>query len=168
MPHAAPMSNQTPRIWGVALLAVMMTGLLSAGARAGDARKGVKANRGEIVVLRTVPTRYATRMEPPGVALIVDPRPNRELETALGKGSELNDAEIAALSASPVQSTTRHLGNTLTQMLGTPSTGANRQVSQDSAPPGTHPMGAIVNATSGIGNAMQQAMSTIPAPTGQH
>jgi hypothetical protein len=147
------------------LCAAMIALLLSIQtARAGDTRKAVKAQHGEIVVFRAVPTRPATRMQPPGTALLIDPRPNRQLNAVLGKGSELSDAEIAALSASPVQTTVRHIGNTLTQTLGTPSTGSSRQVSPNSAPPGEHPMGAIGQATRGLGSAMQQAMSAIPMP----
>ncbi len=135
-------------------------------AHAGDARKAVKAAHGEIVVLRTVATRPATRMQPPGMALLVDPRPNRELNAVLGQGSLLSDAEIATLSASPVRTTTRRFGHTITQVLGAPATGSVRQAPNDNAPPGAHPMGTIGQATRGLGNTMQQAMGAIPVPTG--
>lgn len=167
MPHATTSSNRTRHAWNLlpcAIATLVLTSMQSVSA--GEARKGVKAAHGEIVVLRTVPTRIATRQQPPGTALLIDPRPNHELKSVLGKGSELSDAEIAMLSASPVQTTVRHLGSTLTQILGAPSTGAARQVSPNNAAPGAHPMSAIVSATSGLGNTMQQAMGAIPTPTG--
>ncbi len=137
-------------------------------AHAGQARKGVKAAHGEIVVLRVVPTRSATRTQPPGMALLVDPRPNHELNAVLGKESLLSDAEIANLSASPMRGTTRVLGNTITHVLGTPPTGGVRQAPHRDAPTGTYPTGAIGQATRGLSNTMQHAMGAIPVPTATH
>ncbi len=68
------------------LAAALAVALLSvgAGASASGARQGVKAQPGEIVLLRDVSARPAYRMAPPGMALIADPKPQREIATALG------------------------------------------------------------------------------------
>ena len=165
--QAVLLSTRPGHAWPFVLCCAAVVALLMSirVAHAGEARKGVKAAHGEIVLLRTVPTRPATRMQPPGMALIVDPRPNRELKAVLGQGSLLSDAEIASLSAGPVRATTHRFGNAITQVLTAPSTGGNRTVTPDNAPPGTHPMGAIGQATQGIGAAVQQAMGAIPVPT---
>lgn len=161
--HAYPRSSARGAMMIIAAALALL--LSTQNAHAGDARKAVKAKHGEIVVLRTVPTRPATRTQPPGTALLIDPRPNKELNAVLGKGNELGDAEIAALSASPVHATTRRITQTVSQALGAPSTGSSRQVSPDSAPPGTHPMSTVGQVTRGLGGALQQAMSAIPTPT---
>ena len=74
------------------LLAMLAVALLSgaAGASASGARQGVKAQPGEIVLLRDVAARPAYRMAPPGMALIADPKPQREIATALGAGTPAN------------------------------------------------------------------------------
>ena len=169
-PQATILPNRMTLAWRAAMscAAVMTLVLAVHDAHAGDARKGVKAAHGEIVLLRTVSTRPATRMQPPGVALLVDPRPNQQLNAVLGQGGLLSDAEIATLSASPVRATTRRFGNAITQILGAPSTGSIRQTPNHNAASGTQPMGAIGQATRGLGNTMQQAMGAIPVPTGTH
>lgn len=162
--------NRTTHAWHAAMCLAVTTALALSvhDAHAGDARKGVKAAHGEIVLLRDVSTRPATRMQPPGMALLVDPRPNRSLNAVLGQGAMLSDAEIATLSASPVRGTTQRVGNTITQMLGaaTTTTGGVRQAPNRNAPTGMQPMGAIGQATRGLGNTMQQAMGAIPVPSG--
>ncbi len=74
------------------LAAALATALLlvGAGASASGARQGVKAQPGEIVLLRDVSARPAYRMAPPGMALIADPKPQREIATALGAGGTTN------------------------------------------------------------------------------
>jgi hypothetical protein len=89
------------------LLAMLAVALLSAaaGASASGARQGVKAQPGEIVLLRDVAARPAYRMAPPGMALIADPKPQREIATALGAGTpanamdELSDEDYAGMGA---------------------------------------------------------------------
>jgi hypothetical protein len=63
------------------LLAMLAVALLSAaaGASASGARQGVKAQPGEIVLLRDVAARPAYRMAPPGMALIADPNRSARL-----------------------------------------------------------------------------------------
>lgn len=164
-----PQSIRHTQTWPVLLGMAAMAVLLSMHeARAGDARRGAKAQHGEIVLLRTVSTRPATRPQPPGMALLVDPRPNSELNAVLGGGSELNDSQIAALTASPVQAVTHRFGNAITQALSAPSTGSARRVSPDNSAPGMTPMGAIGPTTRGLGNTVQQAMHAIPVPSSPH
>lgn len=55
-------------------------------ARAADAHIGVHPEKGEMVLLRDVSPRAAYRPAPPGIALIVDPKPNREIHDSLGTG----------------------------------------------------------------------------------
>jgi len=170
MPQTAIISSiRNAHARPVLACAIAMAVLLSMQtARAGDARQGVKARPGEIVLLRTVSTRPATRPQPPGVALLVDPSPNRELKAVLGNSSELGDAQIAALTASPVQGVTHRFGRVITQVLGAPSTGSVRRISPDNTAPGMAPMGAIGQTTRGLGNTVQQAMRAIPVPSGPH
>ena len=72
---------------------LLVSTVASDAAMASGARQGVKAQPGEIVLLRDVSTRPAYRMAPPGMALIADPSPRKELSSALGAGgmSELSD-----------------------------------------------------------------------------
>jgi len=70
-------------------------------ARAADAHVGVHPGKGEMVLLRDVNARPAYRPAPPGIALIVDPKPNRELGFMLGAG-EISDDEFAAMSSGRV------------------------------------------------------------------
>lgn len=87
------------------LLATLAVALLSVGASASasGARQGVKAQPGEIVLLRDVSARPAYRMAPPGMALIADPKPQREIAAALGAGApangmdELSDEDYAGM-----------------------------------------------------------------------
>ena len=67
-------------------------------ARAADAHIGVHPEKGEMVLLRDVSPRAAYRPAPPGIALIVDPKPNREIHGSLGTG-ELSDDDIAMMSS---------------------------------------------------------------------
>lgn len=68
----------------------------AAPAGASGARKGDKAQPGEIVLLRNVATRPAVRMHPPGMAVLVDPSPRGEIEHALG---EMSDDEYGAAAS---------------------------------------------------------------------
>nr|WP_295380648.1 hypothetical protein [uncultured Stenotrophomonas sp.] len=65
----------------------------------------MKPQPGEIVLLRDVSARPAYRMAPPGMALIADPKPQREIAAALGSGGsspgmdELSDDDYAGMGA---------------------------------------------------------------------
>src|SRR5690554_6088262 len=80
------------------LVTVAAFALLPGVAQAADARAGVHARHGEMTLLRDVHARHAYRPAPKGIALIVDPTPNREMNQALGTG-EMSDADFAALSS---------------------------------------------------------------------
>lgn len=69
--------------------------------RAADAHIGVHPAKGEMVLLRDVNARPAYRPAPPGIALIVDPKPNREIALMLGAG-EMSDDEFASMSTGRV------------------------------------------------------------------
>lgn len=142
-----------------------------------DAHQAVQAKPGEIVLLRNVATRPADRAAPPGMALIVNPSPQHELDGALGLG-ELSDDDYASLDASPARG---HAGTTtvetiVNRALGG-STGAEVGLRNHATPSGmgtamAGPMGALTNTTGGIGNQVQGALSALPgmtpAPAGGH
>jgi len=99
-----------------ALIGVLLIGAaVSQCALASGARQGVKAQPGEIVLLRDVSTRPAYRPAPPGMALIADPSPRKELGTALGAGgmSELSDDDYASMGGpmGAVGGATRGIGD---------------------------------------------------------
>ncbi|MBB6185148.1 hypothetical protein [Oleiagrimonas soli] len=150
-----------------ASMAASLLFALASPIHAGDAHKAVKAQHGEMVLLRDVPARHATRSQPPGMALIVDPRPNRELAGALGTGGELDDSQIASLSASPAAAAGQTTGARMTQLLSvsTRNSTSSSRVSHDNAPPGTNPMSTVGSATRGIGSQVQHALSALPLPT---
>ncbi|MCL7743871.1 hypothetical protein LV476_02740 [Guyparkeria hydrothermalis] len=68
-----------------------------AGHAAGS-RAAVEAQPGEMVLLRAVPARHATRTMPPGRALMVNPSPESELESGLSHLEIANDSygQVAA------------------------------------------------------------------------
>src|SRR5690554_6872652 len=80
------------------LVTLAAAALLPGVAEAADARAGVHVRHGEMTLLRDVHARHAYRPAPKGIALIVDPTPNREINQALGTG-EMSDADFAALSS---------------------------------------------------------------------
>lgn len=133
---------------------------------AADAHRAVDARPGDIVLLRTVSTRPAARPAPPGMALMVSPSPQPEIFASLDS-SELSDDDIAQLGATPsptaqLQST---VGQTLDGMLvrgGGSNTVAGNGVSNTVAAP----IGAVGNATGGIGDQVQGALAQLPFGTG--
>lgn len=82
----------------VAIVVLSAPWLPLASAHAADAHVGVHPGKGEMVLLRDVSVRPAYRPAPPGIALIVDPKPNREISASLGTG-EISDDEFAAMSS---------------------------------------------------------------------
>ena len=82
----------------VATVVLCLAGSPSPQARAADAHVGVHPAKGEMVLLRNVSARPAYRPAPPGIALIVNPKPNREINASLGTG-EISDDEFAAMSS---------------------------------------------------------------------
>ena len=134
-----------------------------AAAIADGARIAVKANPGEIVLTRNVATRIAYRQPvSPGMALLISPMPNQEIDSALGIGnSELSDADVAGLGATQQSGNATAVGNAVNNAVassvgshvGGPLTGGN--VAGGS-------MGAIGNVTSGITGQVTGALSQLP------
>lgn len=174
MPARTRVATLSRHLVGAVLVALTaaVALMLSPGAHAQDAHRAVQAKHGEMVLIRSVPTRVATRPAPPGMALIVDPRPNRQIDAALGTHTqaaadgELGDADIAALGASPMGSAMRALGarpaNVLAMDPNHPGAGGRNDIS--GAAPGGSPMGAVGNATRGIGDQVQRALGAMPFP----
>ena len=130
---------------------------------ADGARIAVKANPGEIVLTRNVATRIAYRQPvSPGMALLISPMPNQEIDSALGIGnSELSDADVAGLGATPQSGNITAVGNAVNNALASnvgnhvvgPLTGGNTAGGS---------MGVIGSATSGIGAQVTGALSQLP------
>lgn len=165
-PSAHRRVHAKPAALGPWLLVPLFALVLPLDAIAGDAHVGVKNKHGEIVVMRDVPSRMATRQQPPGLALIVDPRPNRQLDAALGTATELSDSDIASMGASPPSTVAHRVNGAMAGLLpvDTANTGG-RTVSPGNAASGTNPMGAVGNATRGIGDQVRQTMQALPLPT---
>lgn len=142
------------------LLLLMPTGQL----KAADARIGVHAKHGEMVLLRNVDARPAYRPAPPGIALIVDPTPNREIE-AVQQTAELGDADFAAL----IGGATARNGEVtqgIAPMLGV-ATDGNSQTRVDAGGVSgmgalSSPLGAVGGVTGGVGASVRGALSQLP------
>jgi hypothetical protein len=140
-------------------------------AHASGARQGVKAQPGEIVLLRDVSTRPAYRPAPPGMALIADPSPKREVGQALGTSTgmdELSEDDYAALGSNTgsgvahSQTTIERVtGNTVNSTLGKVTDSGMLSGGQFSNAIGG-PMGAVTGATRGIGDQVRGALAQFP------
>ena len=153
----------------LACLSLLALAVSAAPARAADAHRGVQAQPGEIVLLRDVHARPAYRPAPPGMALIVDPSPRRELAQTLGTG-ELSDADFAALSsgqqldaaaATDGPAVTRLTAQALQGTLGAGggAHGAGTSVLGTSV---GGAVGTVGQATRGIGAQVTGALSQLP------
>ena len=145
-------------LWLAALAAL----LPATQAMAGDARIGVHAKHGEMVLLRNVDARPAYRSAPPGLALIVDPRPTKEVEIVRQAG-ELTDADFATIVGGTTTDAIEHT-NTISQTLGV-ATGAQGGTSAKSAAGVSSlsgPLGAVGGAVSGVGSSVRGALSQLP------
>ena len=146
---------------------------LAAGTvHAAGARAGVQPTPGEMVLLRDVSARHAVRQAPPGIGLIVDPTPNRQLMPSL-PGGELSDADFLALdTGNQVQGAMRGNGGIaapVTQVLtGTLGGGANARDASGVQGAGTlgaatgGVSGMVTGATRGIGSQITGALSQMP------
>lgn len=165
-----PTGRQDRRVAFLLSLAVAAGIGFPAMALGADAHQAVQAKPGEIVLLRNVATRPADRAAPPGMALIVNPSPQHELDGALGLG-ELSDDDYANLGASPASGQAhatsvqvmvdRALGGSTGGQAGLRTNAASSGMSQAMG----GPMGALNNATGGIGNQVQGALSALPGMT---
>ncbi|HEV2540081.1 MAG TPA: hypothetical protein VGU03_10270 [Frateuria sp.] len=156
------------RRYGTRLLVIAASlAWLPLAGNAADAHRAVRAAPGEMVMLRDVPTRPADRPAPPGMALMVSPSPRPEVAAALGTG-ELSDDDYARLDATPssarAPSTTvgRALDGALVRSTGGTAPVAGNGVSNTIATP----MGAVGDATRGIGDQVQGALAQFSLGTG--
>ncbi|KRG41129.1 hypothetical protein ARC20_11835 [Stenotrophomonas panacihumi] len=143
------------------------------------------ATPGEMTLIRDVATRPAYREAPPGVATIANPSPVRELARTLGTDdgfAELTDDDYAAMgsSAGPQGMRGAQGGNvtTVERMTGSAVSGTlGRVAGSDGLLSGNNlsqsingPVGAVGNATRGIGDTVMGALSQfplgVPASTG--
>ncbi|MBE2210850.1 MAG: hypothetical protein IAE66_04520 [Xanthomonadaceae bacterium] len=142
--------------------------LLAAGhAWAGDARIGVHAKPGEMVLLRNVDARHAYRPQPPGIALIVDPTPTREVQ-AVHQAGEMTDADFAAMVGGTTTRTTE-VTQSIGNVLGVATDGNTNARVDSSGVAGmgalNSPLGAIGGVTGGIGASVKGALSQFPLGT---
>lgn len=132
-----------------------------AALNAAGARKGVHATPGEIVLLRVVPTRAAVRQAPPGLALLVDTKPNTQLDAALGS-LELSDSEAGAVSAPVLRATSMlHSSTAANGLLASPR-GADGQATPRGAASNSTPLSVVGNATRGVGSTVTGALQALP------
>ncbi|HDS1122768.1 TPA: hypothetical protein QDZ60_000006 [Stenotrophomonas maltophilia] len=171
----------TTLIRGLAASLALALLAVATAAGASGARQGVKAQPGEIVLLRDVAARPAYRMAPPGIALIADPKPQREIAAALGSGDpasgmdELNDADYAGMGAGHFTPPAAAGGTTVErvtqQALGS-TLGRNGDGMVGSSLGGamSGPLGAVGNSTRGIADTVRGALGQFPlqgtAPAG--
>lgn len=171
----------TTLIRGLAASLALALLAVATGAGASGARQGVKAQPGEIVLLRDVAARPAYRMAPPGIALIADPKPQREIAAALGSGDrasgmdELSDADYAGMGAGNITPTAAPGGTTVervTQQALGGMLGRNGDGIVGSSLGGamSGPLGAVGNSTRGIADTVRGALGQFPlqgtAPAG--
>lgn len=166
MDSVAAHRTTTAGLW---LLATALA--LPMAAQASGARQGVKAQPGEIVLLRDVSARPAYRPAPPGMALIADPSPKREVNQALGTATgmdELSDDDYASLGSNTGAGVT-HTQTTIERVTGTNVTSTLGKVTDSGVLSGGQlsnaiggPMGAVTGATRGIGDQVRGALAQFP------
>lgn len=156
-----------------AVLLLLLVSLLGyvAQAQAGDARIGVHAKHGEMVLLRNVDARHAYRPAPPGIALIVDPTPTREVQTVHQAGAltgELTDDDFATMvggTTPRIAEATQAIGS----VLGATTDGSTNTRIDNSGVAGmgalSSPLGAVGGVTGGIGASVKGALSQFPLGT---
>ncbi len=160
--HSSGYRSLASCLGAIALLAMFVP----ASAWAADAHRGVTAKPGEIVLLRNVSARQAVRQAPPGIAIIVNPSPQRELQSVLGTG-ELSDSEYATIQSnigSALQPTTQIAG-TMDKAIGQRLAalgGGNLSALPGGSSLGGNALGAVGSTTRGLGDTIQGALSQFP------
>lgn len=161
--------RQTPVLSSSLLLALLAL-LPPQQARGADAHTAVHPVGGEFVLLRDVSARPAYRPAPPGMALIINPTPNREIDQSLGTG-EMSDEEFAAMSSGrqgpasvtmPQQMTDRALHGSLGRVTG--DNGVLTGGSLSGSIGGV--TGAVTGTTRGIAPTVTGALSQFPLGAG--
>lgn len=153
------------------VLALCLLCAVPCAAEAAGARTGVVPKHGEMVLLRDVNARHATRPAPPSIAVIADPTPNREIDRSLAAG-ELSDADFAAIdSGNRLQLVDRAGSTTAGQVAATAVAGslgtASHERSGLASGAGINgalsaPLGAVGTSTGGIGRHIDGALSQFP------
>ncbi|TDV30867.1 hypothetical protein [Stenotrophomonas sp. CC22-02] len=171
----------TAQIRGLAASLALALLAVATAAGASGARQGVKAQPGEIVLLRDVAARPAYRMAPPGIALIADPKPQREIAAALGSGDpasgmdELSDADYAGMGAGHSTPPAAAGGTTVERVTqqalgGTLGRNGDGMVGSSLGGAMSGPLGAVGNSTRGIADTVRGALGQFPlqgtAPAG--
>ena len=155
----------------VAWLVAAAVLLVPAAVQASGARQGVKQQPGEIVLLRDVSARPAYRPAPPGVALIADPSPRREVAGALGTSTgmdELSDDDYASLGSNAGIASSHHQTTVERVTTGTVNNTLGRATTSGVLSGNTlgraigGPMGAVGNTTRGIGDQVRGALAQFP------
>ncbi|WP_225763359.1 hypothetical protein [Stenotrophomonas sp. Marseille-Q4652] len=155
---------------------LLLLGLLATAtipsAFASGARQGVHPRPGEMVLLRDVSARHAYRPAPPGIALIADPTPTREVASALGTGGmdELSDADYAAMGSGLAGAPQASQQTVVEQVTGSAVNGTlGRVTGANGVLSGGQlgrmiggPMGAVGGATRGIGDQVRGALAQFP------
>ncbi len=154
-------------LWLLALALVLPTATHASGART-----GVKAQPGEMVLLRDVSARTAYRPAPPGIALIADPTPNREISGALGTSGgmdELGDDDFASMGSNSGVGPAGHPQTTVERVTGGTINATLGRATQNGVLSGSGltqsmstPLNAVGNATRGIGDTVRGALSQFP------
>ena len=153
----------------VLLAALLVT--MAAPAFAQSARQAVKADPGEIVMTRNVAARVAYRQPlSPGVALLVSPKPNNQIDSALGLGTgEVSDSDAAALNASASAANGTAVGHALNGalagMAGTHAPGNAGVSNSDVATGMRNTTGSIAGQVIG---ALGPLSTSLAAPAGGH
>lgn len=155
---------------GLWLLAFAL--VLPTAADASGARTGVKAQPGEMVLLRDVSARTAYRPAPPGIALIADPTPNQEISGALGTSNgmdELGDDDFASMGSNTGVGSAGHQQTTVERVTGGTINATLGKATQNGVLSGSGltqsmstPLNAVGNATRGIGDTVRGALSQFP------
>ncbi|AOH35746.1 hypothetical protein BGP89_04705 [Luteimonas sp. JM171] len=155
------MTRPTLPLFVTLAAAAMLPGL----ADAADARAGVHARHGEMTVLRDVHARHAYRQVPKGMALIVDPTPNREINNGLGLG-EMSDADFATISSGQTLSQLRSVSGidaTVNNAIGVGlGTGQVQHSGTGVGGTPTGPLGTVGATTRGISGHVTGALSNLP------
>ncbi|MFO7582946.1 hypothetical protein [Guyparkeria sp.] len=147
-----------------ALLVILLGGSLAASAWSSQAlaagsRYAVEAEPGEIVLLRTVPTRSATRQAPPARAILVDPKPNGELQQGL---APLTDEDYGLVSAGVGSSGTglASAGGVVSDGVRQALGGASGSTRDGKPAPASSVGGAVTSVTGGIAGQVNGALSS--------
>lgn len=147
--------------------------LLGCGAATGamaQVRTGVQAKHGEMVLIRNVHTRPADRAGTPGMAMIIDPTPRKQLLGALNQNGshELTDAEYAALGSGLVGHSLRPDGTQApaSNLIETRNGVVHGNVPPPASASGISPLGTVGASARAMGDTVRNTLQMLPGMTG--